>query len=726
MKGLKKPRSSILEPGIHTFGPNAERRQLSVMFCDLVGSTPLSSRLDPEDLTAVILGYQSRVTATVRRFGGFVARYFGDGVLSYFGWPVADEADTEQAVRAALAVIDSVGERQVQGEHLQVRIGIATGLVVVGELLGADEARQQMAIGRTPNLAARLQDIAKPGCVVIDDATFQQVGRLFECQGLGPVALKGLPDNVTAWQVTRAMRSSRSEALHATTKLPPLIGRDEELHTLLRLWSQAKRRDGRVALLSGEPGVGKSRLAAGLMERLRGEPHAKLRFFCSPQHQDSPLSPVIAQMERAGYLNGSSPVDTDPRESKTPGPDDPANSEDAVLIARWIEPDARNSSAPSIGARNGMERLIGDLVTQLTDLAARRPVIILFEDAQWIDHTSLELLSVMVPCIRYLPVLLLVSCRPGFSPPWVASPHISTLPLSGLRKLEAVALARHTAAPVMLPPLVIRQIIARAEGVPLFIEELTRAAVEGGWDEGHPGENAHSPNAQGAVVPPALYASLAARLDRLPALREVIQLAAVIGREFTFEKLAAVSNVAEGALADALAGLCEAGLISPTGADAQVGYAFRHALIRDVAHSMLLRDQRRQLHGRVADVLQRRSDEGREETAPEILAHHYTLAEMIEPAVRHWLAAGLRAFRMAAHREADSHLCRGLKLLERLPEGVPRARLGLELKAAAGLVRDGSNGYGHAFQSTFAAWRGAGVQLPPSLAARHWDRDLER
>jgi len=349
----------------------------------------------------------------------------------------------------------------------------------------------------------------------------------------------------------------------------------------------------------------------------------------------------------------------------------------------------------------------------------------LFEDAQWIDHTSLELLNVMVACIHYLPVLLLVSCRPGFSPPWTASPHITTLTLSGLRKLEAIALARRTAAPVMLSPLVIRQVIARAEGVPLFIEELTRAAVDGDWDDGDRRATAHSPNVQGRPVPPALYASLAARLDRLPSLREVMQVAAVIGREFSFEILAAVSNMAEGALLDALAGLCEAGLITPTGADVQVGYAFRHALIRDVAHSMLLRNQRRQLHGRVADALQRRSNEGREESAPEILAHHYTLAEMFEPAVRHWLAAGLRAFRMAAYREADSHLHKGLKLLERLPEGGPRARLSLELRAAVGLVRDGSKGYGHAFQSTFAAWRGGGTQLPPSLAAQHWDKDLE-
>jgi predicted ATPase len=582
-----------------------------------------------------------------------------------------------------------------------------------------------MAIGRTPNLAARLQDFAKPGCVVIDDATFQQVGRLFECQGFGAVTLKGLPDNVTAWQVIRAIRESRSEALHSAADLSPLVGRDEELDTLLRLWSQAKGRHGRVVLLSGEPGIGKSRLAAGLMERLSGEPHAKLQLFCSPQHQDSPLFPVVAQMARAGYVNGRSPLDTDLPAHQTSVPDAALHSGDAVLIARWIETDTRNSSSPALGAQNVRERLLGDLVAQLTDLAARSPVVILFEDAQWIDNTSLELLTIMVPFIRHLPVLLLVSCRPGFFPSWGSSPHISTVPLSGLHELEAVALARRTAAPVLLPPPVIRQIIARAEGVPLFIEELTRAAVDADWHDGQPRATAHSPNVQGAAVPPALYASLAARLDRLPSLREVIQVAAVIGREFTAEILAAVSNVAEGALADALAGLCEAGLIVPTGTDIQVGYAFRHALIRDVAHSMLLRDQRRELHGRVAEVLQRRADEGREQTAPEILAHHYTRAEMIEPAVQYWLAAGLRTFRVAAYREADSHLRRGLKLLERLPEGGPRARLGLELRAAVGLVRDGSRGYGHAFQSTFAVWRGGGTRLPPSLAAQHRDRELD-
>ena len=662
----------------HPFRTIAERRQLSVMFCDLADSTALSSRLDPEDLSTIIRAYQSRVTTAVARFGGFVARYVGDGVLVYFGWPAAHESNAEQAVRAALAVIEAVAEAPVGTASLQVRIGIATGLVVVGEPIGAGEALQQTAIGRTPNVAARLQGAAQPGCLVIDAATRRQIGSLFECQDLGPLDLKGFAEKVPAWQVTTAAHRTRSEALHSAAPLVPLLGRDEQLNALSQSWLEAKSGDGRVVLLAGEPGIGKSRLVVTFMERLSGEFY-QLCYFCSPQHQDSPLFPVLGHMARQGSW------DRDLAEVARPGLSEP-----------------------------GQEHLLDAFASQLAEVAARRPVLILFEDVHWIDPTSLELLDRLVPDIRSLPVLLVVSSRPGFGPPWAEMPHVSSLTLSRLRRREALMLATRTAAPTVLSPTILEQIVRRAEGLPLFVEELTRAVVQADWHDAEPMMSASVSKLPDLTVPAALYAPLAARIDRLHGVREVVQAAAVIGREFTLELLAGVTRLSEQPLLDALAKLSEARLMCRS-SSASESYTFNHMLIRDVAYSMLLRDRRRQLHQRVAEVLRGRCKE-QGDAAPELLAHHYALAGLIEPAVRYWLLAGRRAFRMAAYREADRHLRKGIALLDRIPEVGRRAYLASELKSALSLVRDAAKGYGHALQSVFAAWRGGN-----NTVLRLWD-----
>lgn len=687
--------------GGHPFGSQVERRQLSVMFCDLVNSTALSRRLDPEDLSFVIDGYQSRVAEAAARFGGFVSRYVGDGVIIYFGWPSAQEADAEQAVRAALVVIEAVGQSPVLGESLQVHIGIATGLALVGELMGAASPQQHTAIGETLNLAARLQSLAGPDCAVIDAATRRRIGGLFECRDLGPVTLKGMPDPVSAWEVTRAMSGSRSEALYSAEDLPPLVGRKDALSILLRLWHQAKAGDGRVVLLSGEPGIGKSRLTVSLIQQLRGEPHTKLCFLGSPQHQDSPLFPIIARVEQGGFFDQDEPPLSEVFESSS----------------------LRTPPPRAVSAEGKRERLLSALVKQLTDLAAQCPAIVVFEDVHWFDHTSLELLSLVVPLVSHLRILLLVSSRPGFSPSWAGLPHASTLCLNGLDRRETVELAKQTAGAIPLSPMLIEQIIARAEGIPLFIEELTRAAVDADWHDARCVGDPYSSGLPASAVPAALYAPLAARLDRLPDLREVVQVAAVIGREFTFELLEAVGQFPNGTLIEALVRLTEAGLISPCDATRQGGYAFRHALFRDVAYSMLLRDRRRLLHRHVAEALQRCSKEERQPLS-EILAHHYTLAELMEPAVHHWLAAGRHSLRLAAYREAENQLRNGMTLLEALPDGGLRVRLGRELKSTLGLVRDGAKGYGHAFQSVFDAWRGTAIKLPPPALAPHRQKTL--
>jgi len=663
----------------HALGTIAERRQLSVMFCDLAGSTALSSRLDPEDLSTIIRVYQNRVTTAVARFGGCVARYVGDGVLVYFGWPAAHESNAEQAVRAALAVIQSVAEGPVGATSLQVRIGIATGLVVVGEPIGGGEARQQTAIGRTPNLAARLQCVAQPGCLVIDATTRRQIGSLFECQDLGTLDLKGFPEKVPAWQVTTTAHGSRSEALHSAAPLVPLLGRDEELSALSQFWLEAKSGKGRVVLLVGEPGIGKSQLVATLMERLSGESY-QLRYFCSPQYQDSPLFPVLGHIARQG------PSERDLARVARAGPSEPSQ-----------------------------EHLLETFASQLAELAARRPVLVLFEDVHWIDPTSLELLDRLVPYLRSLPVLLVVSSRPGFNPSWVGLPHVSSLALSGLHRREALLLATRTAGPAQLTPTILEQIVRRAEGLPLFVEELTRAVIQADWHDALPAMSASVSRLPDHTVPAALYAPLAARIDRLHGVREVVQAAAVIGREFTLELLADVTRLSEERLLEALAKLSEARLMCRSSSAWPESYAFNHMLIRDVAYSMLLRDRRRQLHERVAGVLRGHCME-QGDAAPELLAHHYALAGLIEPAVRYWLLAGRRALRMSAYREADRHLRKGIALLDRIPEGDRRAHLASELKSALNMVRDAAKGYGHAFQSVFAAWRGGN-----NAVLRLWD-----
>jgi class 3 adenylate cyclase len=709
LRAIEATRACTLldEPGLaprgdrgvgHEYGAIAERRQLSVMFCDLVDSTALSFSLDPEDLSTIIRVYQSRVTTAVARFGGFVARFVGDGALVYFGWPAAHESNAEQAVRAALAVIEAVAEAPVGAASLQVRIGIATGLVVVGEPIGTGEARQHTAVGRTPNLAARLQSAAQPGCLVIDAATRRQIGSLFECQDLGPLALKGFPATIEAWQVATVAHRSRSQALHSVASQVPLLGRDNELNALSQCWLEAKGGRGGVVLLLGEPGIGKSRLVATLMERLGGE-SCQLRYFCSPQHQDSPLFPVFGAMATQG--SGA----RDRAEAGRPvRPAEPFQVEHPDLIAApLLGPDDDSPCARK--SLPGQQHLLEAFASQLAEVAARRPVLVLFEDVHWIDPTSLELLDRLVPHLRSLPVLLVVSSRPGFSPPWVGLPHVSTLALGGLHRREALMLATRTAAPVVLAPTTLEQIVRRAEGLPLFVEELTRAVVEADWHDAAPTTSASGSKLPDQPVPAALYAPLAARIDRLDDVREVIQAAAVIGREFTLELLAGVTRLSEQPLLDALTRLGEARLMCRSSSAWPESYAFNHMLIRDVAYSMLLRDGRRQLHQRVAEVLRGRCRE-QGDAAPELLAHHYACAGLIEPAVRHWLLAGRRAFRMAAYREADRHLQKGIALLDGVPEGARRAHLASELRSAQSLARDAAKGYGHALQSVFAAWRG--------------------
>jgi class 3 adenylate cyclase len=464
-------------------GAEAERRQLTVMFCDLVGSTPLSTRFDPEDLREIVGAYHRCVADTVGRFGGFVAKYMGDGVPVYFGYPEAHEDDAERAVRAGLAVIDAVGRLATQ-EPLNVRIGVATGLVVVGDLIGAGTAQERGVVGETPNLAARLQALARPGTLVVADGTRRQIGTLFEIEDLGPQPLAGFAEPQRAWRVVgESGVVSRFEALRSGTT--PLIGRDEELDLLLRRWQQAKRGEGRVVLVSGEPGIGKSRLSAGLSQHIDAEPHTRIRYFCSPHNQDSALYPFIGQLERAAGFTRDDTATTklDKLEALL---GDGAQPGDISLIAEMLSLSGGERFPPlDLIPQRKKERTLAALLRQLQVLARRQPVLMIFEDLHWIDPTSRELLDLTVERITGLPVLLVATYRPEFQPPWVGGSQVTVIALNRLGHNEGMILVHRLAGNLgALPPDVVDEIVERTDGVPLFVEELTKAVVEAGADRG--------------------------------------------------------------------------------------------------------------------------------------------------------------------------------------------------------------------------------------------------
>jgi class 3 adenylate cyclase/tetratricopeptide (TPR) repeat protein len=660
-----------------TLGSSAERRPLSVMFCDLIGSTALSSRLDAEDLREVIRTYQTCVATSIRQFDGFIARYVGDGVLIYFGWPEARETDAERAVRAGLAVAATVSQEPVGGETLHVRIGIATGLVVIGEPIGSGDSRQQTAVGETPNLAARLQSLAGPDQVVIDATTRRQIGGLFECQDLGTVELKGLPAAVPAWQILSENRAlGQFEALRSGTT--PLVGRDEEMDLLLRRWGQAKAGSGRVVLISAEPGVGKSRLAEALAERLGAEPHIRLRYFCSPHHQDSALYPVIAQMERAaGFLHTDGPVARLAKLQALLAATEPPMEEVALIAELHSLPSAGLAPPLEVTPQRKKDKTFDALLRQVEGLSRQQPVLMVFDDLHWIDPSSRELLDRLIERVAEWPVLLLAIFRPEFQPQWTGQPHVTMLTLARLDRRDTAAMVANVAGNALLPAEIMEEIAERTDGVPLFIEELTKAVLEAG---------AQAPAALSAVphsalsVPPTLHASLMARLDRLgSATREVAQAGAAIGRDFGYGLLTAITDLPEPQLREALDRLINAGLVFARGAPPEASYLFKHALVQDAAYGSLLRSRRQSLHRRIAVTIEERFPE-MAQAQPALIAQHCAAAGLVEQAVEYWLKASQQALMRFAVAEAAGQARKGLEALSGLPDGPWRRQQELELQ----------------------------------------------
>jgi class 3 adenylate cyclase/predicted ATPase len=644
---------------------DAERRQVTVMFSDLVGSTALSARMDPEDLREVISAYQKCVTETVRRFGGFVAKYMGDGVLVYFGYPQAHEDDAERAVRAGLELIAAVSSIK-SNAPLQTRVGIATGLVVVGDLVGSGEAQERGIIGETPNLAARLQGIAEPNTVVIAETTRKLLGNLFELEDLGAKDLKGIAGPVRTWAALRASSAEgRFEALHGTG-LTALVGREEELELLLRRWSQAKTAEGQVILLSGEAGIGKSRLTAALLERLAGEPHTRLRYFCSPQHTDSAFYPIISHMERAAGLAHDDAAQARLDKLDAVLAQTSTSPEDAALFAEMLSlPNDGRYPALALGPEQRRQRTLEALRAQVAGLASRQPVLMIFEDAHWTDPTSLEAFGRTVDRIKTLPVLLIVTFRPEFNPPWVGQSRVTSVTLNRLGDREAATIIVRLVGNKNLPADVVAEIVERTDGIPLFVEEMTKAVLEA-EGEGEARRTVAAVPSPAMAVPASLHASLMARLDRLGPAKEVAQVGAAIGREFSHALLASVMRKPEAELGSALDRLIDAGLLFRQGVPPHATYLFKHALVQDAAYGTLLREPRRALHARIAETLEGQFAEIAE-SQPELLARHCTEAGLIEKAVSFWRTAGQRSLARSALLEGVEQLRRALDQIATLP-----------------------------------------------------------
>jgi class 3 adenylate cyclase/predicted ATPase len=661
----------------------AERRQLTVMFCDLVGSTALATQLDPEDMSDLIRAFQGAIAAAIASFDGHIARLMGDGALVYFGYPRAHEDDAERAARAGIGMIKAMDElRRERGVALDVRIGISTGLVIVGELVGEGEARERGVVGETPNLAARLQALAEPGSVVVSESTRRLLGKAFELKALGPQELKGFKVPVSAWSIEREIENvSRFEASRSEA-MTLFVGREHEVTLLIDRWRTAVEGEGQVALLSGEAGIGKSRILAALRERIGDERHIVLRYQCSPHHVNDAFYPIVGQIwHAAGFMSG------EPAATRLDKLEEMITfaglecSEFAPYLASLLAiPTEGRYPKLEMAPSEVREQTIAALIALVVGATKEAPLLALFEDVHWIDPTSLDLLSRTIERLQNLRVLLLVTFRPEFTAPWVGRAHVTALSLNRFRRSQAVTMIDRITSGKALPAEVLDQIVAKTDGVPLFVEELTKSVLESGLLRQENGAYVLAAPLTPLAIPATLHDSLTARLDRLSPVKEIAQIGAAIGREFSYRLLAAVSPIAGQALRDALRQLMEAELIYGRGEPPEASYMFKHALVQDSAYGSLLRSRRQRIHADIAQALKQRF--AHEQSAPAIIAHHYAEAGLAESAASYWLAAAELALSQSAPTEAERHASAGLALIPRVTEGLQRDGLELGLLVA--------------------------------------------
>jgi class 3 adenylate cyclase/predicted ATPase len=681
----------------------AERRQLTVMFCDLVGSTALSAQLDPEELREVVRAYQQTSAAVIERFDGHIAQYLGDGLLVYFGYPVAHEDDAARAVRAGLDIVHAlqkqvpslrvpsplVGEGQGEGatgkeRKLQVRIGIHTGPVVVGEM-GGGAKRELLALGETPNIAARIQGQAEPDTVVISAATYHLVEGLFECEDYGQPALKGVSASLTLYRVVKEGEAQSRFQVVARKGLTPLVGREPEFGLLRERWERVKDGDGQAVLLSGEPGIGKSRLVEALKDSLKHEDVSFLELRCSPYHQNSALYPVIEYLQRILQFtrDDSSEQKLDKLEQKL------ARSrldlqETVPLFASLLSLSAPRYTLPALSPQKQKKKTLEAFVAWLCAEAKQQAVTYAWEDLHWADPSTLELLTLFLEQVPTTRLLAVLTFRPEFTPPWGSHSYLSQLILSRLGRNHVETMVEKVTGGKALPAEVVQQIVSKTDGVPLFVEELTKMVVEQ-----NVGAYCNTPL---LGIPATLQDALMARLDRLGAAKEIAQVGATIGREFNHDLLQAISSLTDETLQQGLRQLIEAELVYQSGRPPQATYLFKHALIQDTAYQSLLKSRRQQLHQQVAQVLAERFPQT-VETQPELVAHHYSEASLIAQAVPYWQQAGELASKRSAHAEAISHLTKGLEVLKTQPDTPERIQQELRLQIALGPALMATEGY---------------------------------
>ena len=667
----------------------AEFRQITVMFCDLVGSTQLSEKLDPEDLQKIIDSYRRECSTAIRRYGGEVARYLGDGVLAFFGWPYAHEDDAPRAVHAALEIV-SVVTKISESVTLACRVGVCSGPVVVGEIRNSTASWSMDAVGETPNIAARLQTLAEPDTVLISESTRRLVSATFDLQSLGPQALKGITEPVRAYRVLAAKSAgSRFEAAHAGT-LTPLVGRSSELRLLLDRWEKVKEGDGQVILLSGIPGVGKSRLLHELKSHVEEEPHILLHHQCSPYHNQSAFHPVIEQIEQAAHLIARE-ADADkitklqaylPRSTNS-------SIEPLLLIANLLSISTENQQHLSeLTPQQIKNRTISTLVEMLLAFSVQRPTLCIFEDAHWLDASTLELLELMISRIAHARVLLIVSSRPEFRPTWLAHANVSTHSLTRLSQAEVRTMIRDLLRGGNMPQKLVDQIIEKADGVPLFIEELTSSTLSAPLRE----TLGHTEQPASLRVPETLSDALMERLDRAAPSRRVAQIAAVIGREFSDDLLSAAARIDEEDMQSALSLLEQADIIYRVGISPFVRFAFKHVLLRDAIYNSLLKSKRQQIHADIAAILVHDFPK-LVENQPEVLALHYQEASNHQMAIRYWFESGQRALAHSANVEAIANFRKALQLLNALPETPERIKQEIDIQLALGIPLIAVRGY---------------------------------
>ena len=688
LKSQNVDRTSSETPKAFSLG---ERRQLTVMFCDLVGSTALSTILDPEELNGLIKSYRGACGAVVSRYAGHVAQYLGDGILAYFGWPVAFEDAAERAVRSALEIIEAV-KGMPSARPLEVRVGLATGPVVVGEdsVEGGGEAG--LAVGETPNMAARLLALANPSEIVIADVTRRLLGNAFSLTDLGRHALKGIDHPVQAWRLDEARRvEGRFKAAHAGIAIAPLVGREDEADLLERCWQLACSGSGQVVQIGGQPGIGKSRLTQGLREKI-SDPHKALHYQCSPFHLNSPLYPFIEELEESAGFARDDNSEQKFEKLEAALADLVPHVEDALpLFAALLSLPAGRYAPLQFSPQKQKEKTLEALVDRVRTFALCDPIIMVFEDIHWIDPTSQDLLELLVPIVNSIPVLLVMTYRPEYAPPWTGA-HLNTITLNRLNREQGAVLVESVTRGKALPAELLDEVLARTDGIPLFVEELTRSVLESGLlrDEGD--HYALQGTLSALAIPLSLRDSLMARLDRLGNGKELAQIGACIGREFSFELLQPVSSLHADALDQGLEKLVDAGLVSRNGVTPNSIYVFKHALVQDAAYESLLRSRRSELHSKIADVLENQFAD-RVANTPEWLAYHHTQAGHLMQAIPLWQRGGTLAVGRVALKEAVAHFTKGLGLIDQLTPSHERDSLELTIREPLNAAWTGLRGW---------------------------------